>query len=68
MYVIHVVDRKLRELNVEGNQLTALPVGMLRLRRLESLRVRNNFLHPLFWKESSRNTPQVRCTRAWSFL
>lgn len=45
---------------MEGNELVALPVGCLQLRRLARLTVRNNYLHPLFWLENSRNQPQVR--------
>ncbi|XP_038051222.1 uncharacterized protein LOC119724305 [Patiria miniata] len=48
----------LRELNVEGNQLPALPCSALKLRKLRYLRVTNNFMHPLFWKENSQNEPQ----------
>ncbi|XP_022102059.1 leucine-rich repeat-containing protein 63-like isoform X2 [Acanthaster planci] len=48
----------LRELNVEGNQLPALPCSALKLRKLRYLRVTNNFMHPLFWKENSQNDPQ----------
>ena len=52
-------SRRLRELNVEGNQLPALSYGCLKLPNLKYLRVRNNFMHPLFWKESTQNQPQV---------
>ncbi|XP_071511291.1 uncharacterized protein [Diadema antillarum] len=50
--------KRLRELNLEGNQIAALPSGMLKLRELKYLRVINNFMHPLFWKENSQNNPQ----------
>ncbi|KAL9965787.1 hypothetical protein ACROYT_G029634 [Oculina patagonica] len=47
----------LRELNLEGNQLGALPVGALYL-NLKYLRINNNFIHPLLWRESATNQPQ----------
>lgn len=50
--------KRLRELNVEGNQLPAMPVGLLKLQHLKHVRVRNNFMHPLFWKDNARNEPQ----------
>lgn len=50
--------KRLRALNLEGNQLAALPCGMLKLRELRYLRVINNFMHPLLWKENSQNNPQ----------
>ena len=49
----------LRELNLEGNQLGALPVGALYL-NLKYLRIQNNFTHPLMWRETAANQPQVR--------
>ncbi|XP_071838060.1 uncharacterized protein [Apostichopus japonicus] len=48
----------LRFLNLEGNQLAALPCSFLKLSNLRSLRVYNNFMHPLFWRENSQNNPQ----------
>nr|XP_054771313.1 uncharacterized protein LOC129279242 [Lytechinus pictus] len=50
--------KRLRALNLEGNQLPALPCGMLKLRDLHYLRVINNFMHPLLWRENSQNNPQ----------
>ncbi|XP_072039785.1 uncharacterized protein [Amphiura filiformis] len=50
--------KKVRALNVEGNQIPAMPSGALKLRRLRYLRVFNNFMHPLFWKDNSHNEPQ----------
>lgn len=47
----------LRELNLEGNQLPAMPSGALRL-DLDRLNVKNNFMHPLFWHENTHNEPQ----------
>lgn len=35
-----------------------MPCGALKLRSLRYLRVYNNFMHPLFWKENSHNEPQ----------
>lgn len=48
---------RLRFLNVEGNELPGLPCGLLRL-NLFRIRVRNNFMSPLFWRENSKNDPQ----------
>ncbi|XP_006825000.1 uncharacterized protein LOC100367292 [Saccoglossus kowalevskii] len=48
----------IRELNLEGNQLAALPSNALKFRYLRYLKVKNNFMHPLFWKENSTNQPQ----------
>lgn len=53
--------RSLRELNLEGNQLPAMPSGALRL-DLDRLNVKNNFMHPLFWHENTHNEPQVMLT------
>ena len=49
----------LRELNLEGNQLGAMPVGALYL-NIKYLRISNNFTHPLFWRETATNQVQVR--------
>ena len=49
----------LRELNLEGNQLGAMPVGALYL-NIKYLRINNNFTHPLLWRETATNQPQVR--------
>lgn len=43
---------------MEGNQLPAMPCGALLL-DLFYLNVKNNFMHPLFWKEHTQNQPQV---------
>ena len=59
-----VLIRSIREMNLEGNQLTSLPAPMLRLRHLRHLGVRNNYMHPLFWRENSKNTAQVRVNRS----
>lgn len=48
----------LEELNVQGNQLTALPTGILRLKNLKRLIVSNNFMHPVFWKDTVNNEIQ----------
>ncbi|XP_031407890.1 leucine-rich repeat-containing protein 63 isoform X2 [Meleagris gallopavo] len=48
---------KLEYLNTEGNQLSALPCGVLNL-PLKSLRIENNFIHPLLWNEKIQSQPQ----------
>ena len=58
-YLFFFVFSSLRELNLEGNQLGALPVGALYL-NLKYLRIQNNFTHPLMWRETAANQPQVR--------
>ncbi|XP_066267668.1 uncharacterized protein [Branchiostoma lanceolatum] len=50
--------QKLYDLNLEGNQLAAMPCGSLKLRRLKHLKVKNNFMHPLLWKENAEKMPQ----------
>ena len=54
-----LIYRSLRELNLEGNQLGALPVGALHLNGLKYLKINNNFMHPLLWRETATNQPQV---------
>ncbi|XP_053312003.1 leucine-rich repeat-containing protein 63 [Spea bombifrons] len=49
--------RVLEFLNVEGNMLPALPRGALKL-HLKNLRVGNNAMHPLFWRENTHIKPQ----------
>ncbi|KAM3933079.1 leucine-rich repeat-containing protein 63 [Leptodactylus fuscus] len=49
--------RSLEFLNVEGNSLPALPCGVLKL-KLKCLRVGNNRMHPLFWRENTHIQPQ----------
>ncbi|XP_048588160.1 uncharacterized protein LOC5511012 isoform X2 [Nematostella vectensis] len=49
--------RALRELNLEGNQLGAMPISTLFL-PLKYFRISNNFIHPLFWRETASNQPQ----------
>ncbi|XP_075706344.1 leucine-rich repeat-containing protein 63 [Rhinoderma darwinii] len=49
--------RVLEFLNVEGNNLPGLPCGALKL-KLKHLRVGNNRMHPLFWRESTHVQPQ----------
>ncbi|KAL8588853.1 hypothetical protein ACOMHN_011568 [Nucella lapillus] len=49
--------KKLEELDVEGNMLPALPAGVLQLSLL-AVRVKNNLMHPLFWKEHTRKEIQ----------
>uniref|UniRef100_A0A2C9KTQ7 Leucine-rich repeat-containing protein 63 n=1 Tax=Biomphalaria glabrata TaxID=6526 RepID=A0A2C9KTQ7_BIOGL len=50
--------RTLKVLDLEGNQLHALPAGCLTLPHLTHVNLRNNFMHPLFWKDYSKNKPQ----------
>uniref|UniRef100_A0A803JDH7 Leucine rich repeat containing 63 n=1 Tax=Xenopus tropicalis TaxID=8364 RepID=A0A803JDH7_XENTR len=59
--------RVLEFLNVEGNNLPALPCGALKL-QLRCLRVRNNAMHPLFWRENSHIGPQRLTDLAAAFL
>ncbi|CAH2224060.1 leucine-rich repeat-containing 63 isoform X1 [Pelobates cultripes] len=49
--------RVLEFLNIEGNKLPALPCGALKL-QLKYLRVGNNAMHPLFWRENTHIEPQ----------
>ncbi|XP_053560920.1 leucine-rich repeat-containing protein 63 [Bombina bombina] len=49
--------RLLEFLNVEGNSLPALPCEALKL-KLKYLRVANNEMHPLFWRENTCIKPQ----------
>ncbi|XP_064615191.1 leucine-rich repeat-containing protein 63-like [Liolophura sinensis] len=49
---------QLREIVMEGNQVPALPWSILKLRRLRAVNVRNNFMHPLFWKDYTKDFPQ----------
>ena len=54
--------RKLKSLcvlNVEGNQLSGLPCGILELRDVKQILASNNFMHPLLWAEKSVSQPQV---------
>jgi hypothetical protein len=51
---------------MEGNQLPAMTSGALGL-ELDYLNVKNNFMHPLFWKENTQNQPQV-CLHFTSFI
>ncbi|NWX76027.1 LRC63 protein, partial [Alca torda] len=47
---------KLKRLNIEGQQLSALLSGVLNL-PLKSLRIENNFIQPLVWNEKIQNQP-----------
>lgn len=42
--------RKLNSLNYEGNEIEYLPSCMLKMKRLEHINVKNNYLHPLIWR------------------
>ena len=57
--------RSLKELNVEGNQLVAMPAGLLQLRRLRRLNVTNNFMDPVFWTEAVISQPPVPVRHAF---
>lgn len=50
--------RSLRRLNVEGNQLSGLPYPAAAL-SLTHLFTGDNLMHPLLWRENTRNQPQV---------
>jgi len=51
--------KSLTILDIEGNQIPALPASMVSMEKLHYVNMRNNFMHPLFWKENSINkTPQ----------
>ncbi|CAM4599874.1 unnamed protein product [Leuciscus chuanchicus] len=50
--------RSLRSLNVEGNQLVALPAGLLCV-CVSELRLSGNYTHTLLWSENSCNSPQT---------
>lgn len=52
------VFRSLRSLNVEGNQLVALPTGLLHV-SVSELRMSGNYTHVLLWSENSCNSPQT---------
>ncbi|CAL1546904.1 unnamed protein product [Lymnaea stagnalis] len=50
--------QSLKVLDIEGNQIPALPASCLTMLNLSHVNVRNNFMHPLFWKENTKNKPQ----------
>nr|XP_020849398.1 leucine-rich repeat-containing protein 63 isoform X2 [Phascolarctos cinereus] len=47
----------LNNLNLEGNELTSLPPGILKISP-DIFIIENNFIHPLFWNENSKNDAQ----------
>ncbi|XP_071376251.1 leucine-rich repeat-containing protein 63 [Centroberyx affinis] len=55
---IRKLSGTLQVLNVEGNQLPALPCGALHL-RLKQLRTAHNFMHPYFLESFSRRSAQT---------
>lgn len=60
----HSIDRSLRKLNVEGNQLSGLPYSSAHaLSSLTHLLIGDNLTHPLLWTENTRNQPQVSQNR-----
>lgn len=64
----------LKTLNYEGNEIEYLPSCMLKMvGHLEHINVKNNYLHPLFWKKIFTNKVQslfdmsaAKCTRIFS--
>ena len=42
---------------MEGNELPGLPCGLLKI-NLFRIRIKNNFMNPVFWVENSTNAPQ----------
>lgn len=53
---------------VEGNQLVALPCTCLGLPNLRYIRVRNNFMHPIFWPEYMKSYERPLTLRDMSGL
>lgn len=49
--------RILRNLNIEGNRLSGLPASALSL-RISHIILGNNLMHPLLWKENTKNKLQ----------
>lgn len=62
------IYRSLEKLHLDGNYLTSLPPGILKL-NLTKIYLENTFTHPYFWAENSLNTPQ-RLTQitAWFII
>ncbi|ROL48935.1 Leucine-rich repeat-containing protein 63 [Anabarilius grahami] len=56
--ITQLPNQSLRSLNVEGNQLVALPAGLLRV-SVSELRLSGNYTHALLWSENSCNSPQT---------
>ncbi|EDV22037.1 uncharacterized protein TRIADDRAFT_59607 [Trichoplax adhaerens] len=50
-------ERNLRILNLEGNEIVALPCDVMNL-DLKHLYIANNYIHPLFWANYTKNDPQ----------
>ncbi len=38
-------------MNLEGNELEYLPSCLLKMKKLENINVKNNYLHPLIWRK-----------------
>ena len=55
---VFLLCRSLRKLNIEGNQLSGLPYPAASL-SLTQLLAGDNLMHPLLWRENTRNQPQV---------
>ena len=54
-------------LNVESNELIGLPHSLLSL-PLTHLHTSGNYLHPVLWRESCRNPPQVENIKTFVHL
>jgi Leucine-rich repeat (LRR) protein len=50
---------KLKTLIYDGNEIEYLPACMLKMKHLERVSVRNNYLHPLIWQKYLQNEIQV---------
>ncbi len=46
-------------MNYEGNEIEYLPSCMLQMTHFEHINVKNNYLHPFFWKNVMKNQVQV---------
>lgn len=60
--IIHKFFRansNLRIVNLEGNEVIALPCDVMNL-DLKHLYIANNYIHPLFWANYIKNDPQVK--------
>ena len=68
--ILHLlfIYRSLQVLFVEGNQLVALPCATLAIPHLRYIRVRNNFMHPIFWPEYMKDNDVPQSLRDLSGL
>ncbi|XP_067949228.1 uncharacterized protein [Watersipora subatra] len=60
--------QSLQVLFVEGNQLVALPCACLAIPNLRYIRVRNNFMHPIFWPGYMKDNDEPQSLRDLSGL